>query len=79
MGRSPKALEIGLINSFLMDNSAERLEHLQMGEFIENRQSNKETATQFREDLTVTHVKVLEEWRKVDGLEIHFECLNCEN
>lgn len=45
MGRSPKALEIGLINSFLMDNSAERLEHLQMGEFIENRQSNKKTAT----------------------------------
>lgn len=43
MGRSPKALEMGLINSFLIDNSAERLEHLQVGEFIENRQSNKET------------------------------------
>lgn len=72
MGRSPKVLEIGLKNSFLIDNSAERLEHLQVGEFIENRQSNKETVTQFREDLTVTHFKVLAEWRKVDGLEIHF-------
>ena len=72
MGRSPKVLEIGLKNSFLIDNSAERLERLQVGEFIENRQSNKETVTQFREDLTVTHFKVLAEWRKVDGLEIHF-------
>lgn len=72
MGRSPKVLEIGLKNSFLIDNSAERLECLQVGEFIENRQSNKETVTQFREDLTVTHFKVLAEWRKVDGLEIHF-------
>lgn len=72
MGRSPKVLEIGLKNSFLIDNSAGRLEHLQVGEFIENRQSNKETVTQFREDLTVTHFKVLAEWRKVDGLEIHF-------
>lgn len=72
MGRSPKVLEIGLKNSFLIDNSAERLEHLQVGEFIENRQCNKETVTQFREDLTVTHFKVLAEWRKVDGLEIHF-------
>lgn len=31
MGRSPRALEIGLMNSYLIDNSVGRLEGLQVG------------------------------------------------